>query len=503
MAEICVCSHHTSIASLLEDVEFRSMANRDGFLVELRLDAYKDLSASNLDRALDVFGPQVIVTYRHHLEGGHNPNASDSERIGFLQHAASRKVKYVDLEARCLTPKFQKGNSKLILSYHSFGGVPDYGHLLRQWRSMSQTPADIIKIACFPKMIDDGIPLLKLMIAAREANSSVIVLGMGEAGFWTRVVGPLFGAAFTFSRGEGAPGTAPGQPTWRELEEVYRYRQIKPGWPVYGVIGNPIGHSLSPLMHNAALRELNMDGVYVPFKVEGDPVEFTDEFARLGIRGLSVTIPHKETVEVFCAEVEPVAKSIGAVNTLILRPDGKWNGTNTDAMAAADSLEDAAGSLRGKNVVILGAGGAAKAVAFGVKERGAEVFLLNRSAERAEALAKAVGGKAITQAGLAGLKIDVIVNTTPVGMHPEVNASPLKKEEIPQGSIVFDTVYNPLRTQLLKLAEERGCKTLEGLDMFVGQGARQFEIWTGKKAPRAVMREVVLKALNARQAAQK
>jgi 3-dehydroquinate dehydratase / shikimate dehydrogenase len=499
MAEICVASHHGSIAKLLEDPEFLTLSKREGFLIELRLDSYSDLSVSNLDGAIAKLGRNLIVTYRHPAEGGKNPNAIDSERIGYLQHAATRGVKYVDIESRSLSPKFQKGSSKLILSYHSFGGVPDLGQLLRQWRSMRETKADVVKIACFPQMVDDSIPLLKILVAAREAKCATVVLGMGEAGFWTRVAGPLFGAPFTYSRGEGAIGTAPGQPTWRELEDVYRFREIQPGWSVYGVIGSPIGHSLSPLLHNTAFKELNLNAVYIPFKVESDPVEFVDEFPRLGLKGVSVTIPHKEAVEVICAELDPIAKSVGAVNTLNLRPDGKWVGTNTDARAAADSLENAAGSLKDKKVVILGAGGAAKAVAFGVKEHGANVFLLNRTRERAEVLAEAVGGKAISHADLVDLNADIIVNTTPIGMSPNIDASPLEKEQIPQGSVVFDTVYNPLRTKLLKLAEERGCKTLEGVSMFINQGVRQFELWTGKKAPRAAMEKAVLAALRVRQ----
>ncbi|MCY3024010.1 MAG: type I 3-dehydroquinate dehydratase, partial [Planctomycetota bacterium] len=334
MADICFSSHHQSIAQLLDDAEFREHANCPGFLIELRLDSYADLSVSNLDRALRAYGPNVAVTYRHPLEGGRNPHVADHERIGFLQHAAGKGVKYVDLEARSLTPKFQKFSSKLILSYHSFAGVPTLGQLLRQWRSMRETGADIVKIACLPPMIDDSIPLLRLLLTAGEAGSSLMVLGMGEAGFWTRVAGPLFGTPFTYARGVNTPGTAPGQPTWRELDDVYRYRQIKPGWPVYGVIGNPIGHSLSPVLHNTALRELGLDGVYIPFKVEGDPVTFVKDFEPLGLKGLSVTIPHKEAVASLCTEVDPVAKAVGAVNTLVLRPDGSWYGVNTDVDAA-------------------------------------------------------------------------------------------------------------------------------------------------------------------------
>ncbi|HEY3322674.1 MAG TPA: shikimate dehydrogenase [Planctomycetota bacterium] len=501
MAEICVASHHGSLSDLLADPEFRELAGRDGFIIELRLDSYSDLSTVALDRALNVLGHNVVVTYRHPAEGGRNPHATDAERLGYLQYAAHRGVRYVDIEARTTLAKFEKCNAKVILSYHSFGGVPDLGQLLRQWRTMRETGADIVKIACLPQMVDDSLPLLKLLIAARNAHVPLITLGMGEAGFWTRVAGPLFGAPFTYARGEGSPGTAPGQPTWRELEELYRYRDIQPGWPVYAVIGNPIGHSLSPLLHNTALRLLGMDGVYIPFKVESDPLEFVVDFAPLGLKGLSVTIPHKETIAAICTELDPVAKAVGAVNTLVLRPDGSWQGLNTDVAAAMDSLEAVGGPVAGKKVAILGAGGAGKALAHGAKMRGAaEVFLFDVARDRAEALAKAVGATVVAASELVQRKVDVVVNTTPVGMHPNVQQSPLEKEQIPPGSVVFDVVYNPLRTQFLKWAEERGCKTVSGLSMFVRQGVRQFELWTGRCPPIPEVEKVLLETLKKQQA---
>ena len=200
-----------------------------------------------------------------------------------------------------------------------------------------------------------------------------------------------------------------------------------------------------------------------------------------------------------CAEVDPIARAIGATNTLSLRPDGTWLGANTDAFAAAKALEQASGTLQGKQVLILGAGGAARAVAFGVRELGATVLVTNRTPERAVALARAANAQAVALSELATLKIDAIVNTTPLGMHPHTDASPLEKDRIPQGSIVFDTVYNPLRTRLLNDAADRGCKTVEGWVMFVGQGLRQFELWTGRSAPRERLEKVILDELKVRQ----
>jgi 3-dehydroquinate dehydratase/shikimate dehydrogenase len=500
MADICVASHHNSIAELLADAEFTALANRDGFLIELRLDAYSDLTTDSLSVSLKRFGPRVVATFRHPAEGGKNPNVSDAERLRFLQQAADSGVAYVDIEARTPLNNFRKERSKLVLSYHDFNAVPEQRILRQQFETMAaKTAADVIKIACFPKSTLDGGPLLDVLSHSQKAARPAVILGMGEFGFWTRVVGPLFGSPFTFARGEGAPGTAPGQPTWRELGELYRFTQIQPGWPVYGVIGNPIGHSLSPLLHNTAFRELKLNGVYLPFKVDCAPAEFIKTFGALNIRGFSVTIPHKETVGAVCSEIDPLAKSVGAINTLALRSNGTWAATNTDAPAAAGALERATGTLRGKKVLIIGAGGAARAVAFGVQALGAEVLIGNRTRSKAVSLAEAVGGKAIELGGAKLTGIDAIVNTTPLGMHPNIETTPLEKDQIPQGSIVFDTVYNPLRTKLLRLAAENGCRTVEGWIMFVDQGIRQFELWTGKAPPREILEKTVLNALMKRQ----
>jgi len=509
MADICVASHHSSIRELLRDSEFLSLAGRDGYLIELRLDFYSDLSIESLDLALKRFAPRTVVTCRHPDEGGKNPALSNEERLSYLQHAADKGVMYVDIEARTPRKGFKKKKSKLIVSYHDFnGGADSSPEFLPGMKKLAHAfeGCDLSKQACLLKTeLDMRAQIMTAWSASsayQENGLECLDLGMGEAGLWTRILAPLFGAPFTFARGEGAAGTAPGQPTWRELDELYRVREMKPGWPFYGVIGNPVGHSLSPLLHNTAFRELKLDGVYVPLKIEGDPVAIVKTFGQIGLRGVSITIPHKEANWAEIAEVDEFAKSIGAINTLSYR-DEKWFATNTDAVAAADSLEDVAGSLKGKRVAILGAGGAAKAVAYGIKERGGEIFIANRTRERAVSLAAAVGATVITLDELGSKGVEIIVNTTSVGMYPNVHQSPLEKDQIPHGSIVFDTVYNPLRTKLLTLADERGCRTLGGAEMFIGQGVRQFELWTGRKAPRALVTAAILAALSVRQAQQR
>jgi len=505
MPDICVASHHSRIRDLLADAEFRALANKPGFLVELRLDQYTDLCPASEQEALNVFAPNCVVTCRHPEEGGGNTYYTDVERVNFLRRAAESGAKFVDVEGRTSLTNFDKCGAKAIRSFHDFHRVPPLQELKAKWDELAGSGpgggADVVKIAVMPQTIHDTLPLFDLLEYGQSKRVPTMILAMGEVGLWTRVLAGKFGSPFTFGRGEGAPGTAPGQPTWRELDELYRFQEIGADWPVYAVIGNPIGHSLSPLMHNTGLKAAGLKGVYLPLKIEGPPEPVLNTLVRAGLQGVSITIPHKEAVMRIEMEKDPVARQVGAVNTLARRTERKplWYGMNTDAVAAADSLVAVSGSLDGKNVAILGAGGAARAVAFGVKQRGARVFIVNRTPERAESLAREVGGAPMSIAKLVELKPDVIVNTTPLGMHPNTDASPLEKAQIPQGSIVFDTVYNPLRTKLLQLAEERGCRTIGGLEMFVGQGVRQFELWTKATAPREVMHDCVLKALRERQ----
>lgn len=488
---IAVATHHGSIAELLADAEFRSLANRDGFLIELRLDYFEDLCEATLAQALEVFAPNVLATYRCLEEGGKRQNVSDSERIHYLQLCADRGVKFIDIEARTPREGFDLRGAKLISSFHNFDRTPD--DLESIWNSMAQQrDVDFIKIAVMPQTVFDTRPLLEIL---RKHGPRSILLAMGESGLWTRILAGRYGSPLTYARGESAPGTAPGQLTWRQLDELYRFREIGADWQVYGVIGNPVGQSLSPLIHNAALKQRSLSAVYLPFKVELRPAEFVKKFEPLGLRGLSVTIPHKEAVLPACDSLDPLAEKIGAVNTLVWDANFSIRGYNTDAEAAADSLQSALGPMAGKNVAVLGAGGAGRAVAFGVKSRGANVFICNRTPEKAQALLRDVGATVTGFDTLAQQKIDAIVNTTSLGMSPNVAESPLTESQIPPGCVVFDTVYNPRRTRLLELAQARGCRIVEGVEMFIAQGARQFELWTGQKAPVELMRQAVLAQL--------
>lgn len=512
MTRICVVSHHRSFAEACASRELQGLCRDDRFLVELRLDAYADLSPTRLSEALQHFGPKrCVVTFRSGTEGGKKPHVDDAQRFTYLRQALAAGAAYVDVEWQTVTrdttllPALlpaKTAESQLIVSFHDFDGTSDYPRLRMIRAAAEGLGADIVKIAVAVPTPMSALPLAQLLTEEAPWTRPLVGIAMGESGLWSRVLAPTFphAAPFAFARCDDGAGTAPGQPTWRSLLELYRFDELGPHWPTYGVMGTPIAHSLSPCMHNAAMKHLGIQGIYVPFRVDDGPLDFVRELAtRLGVRGLSVTLPHKETVMAACAALDPLAQRVGAINTLALTA-GAWEGSNTDAEAAANCLAAALGgpdALRERTVVILGAGGVARAVAFGVRARGARVYLCGRTLARAEALAKAVGGTVIDRNALARFPepIAAIVNCTPQGMHPYVDTTPLQSHELPPGALVFDTVYNPLKTKLLTLAQERGLATLDGLTMFVAQGAAQFTRFTGRAAPMDVMRDAVLAAL--------
>jgi shikimate dehydrogenase len=260
------------------------------------------------------------------------------------------------------------------------------------------------------------------------------------------------------------------------------------------LVGHPVGHSLSPAMQNAAFQKLGLNFAYLAFDVaEGNLARAMQGMRALGIRGYSITLPHKAVALQFLDEIEPLAQKIGAVNTIV-NDSGVLRGYNTDCSAAIESLGERT-RLSGKKALLLGAGGAARAIAFGLKESGCDLLIANRTKERAAELAQALGVQYCGINEIPKQKFHILVNTTSVGMAPKTKEIPIGEQFLRKGTVVFDAVYNPLETMLLKKAKARGCKTIPGLEMFVRQGAKQFELWTGKKAPFALMEKVARQAL--------
>jgi len=261
---------------------------------------------------------------------------------------------------------------------------------------------------------------------------------------------------------------------------------------LYGVIGNPVRHSLSPALHNAAFSATNLNAAYLAFAT-GDIEECVKGIRALGIKGTSITIPFKTTVIPYLDEIDPLARRIGAVNTIV-NDNGRLKGFNTDAIGALKALEEKI-KLPGMTCLIIGAGGAARAIGFMLKEQDVAVSIVNRSRKRGEALARSLGCPFVPLAEIRGAKGGILVQTTPVGMYPHIDQCPIPENILEQGMVVMDIIYNPVETRLLKTAEARGCITISGMDMFIHQGAEQFRLWTGMDPPVQVMSKAVKEAL--------
>jgi 3-dehydroquinate dehydratase/shikimate dehydrogenase len=350
---------------------------------------------------------------------------------------------------------------------------------------------DFVKVVSTARSLADNLAVLRL-IENQSLLAQVVGIAMGEEGLVSRVLGPRAGAAFTFAASGEGEETAPGQATVRALVDLYRVEQLDQATRIFGVAGNPIGHSLSPLMHNTAFRRESVNAVMLPLKVK-DLDDLLTLIRDLPLAGVSVTMPLKQQVLPHLANMDPLTARIGACNTLRTGADGKLYGFNTDVAGVVRPLEKRM-KIKGARILVLGAGGAARAAVFGLVEQGAEVFIANRTHEKAVSLARKAKAKALKLDLLAKNKFDAIVNTTPCGMVGVKPALPLKESEL-NAALVFDMVYNPLETPLLALARSRGLAVISGLEMFAHQGARQFEIWTGKPAPEAEMQRAVELAL--------
>ena len=498
-------------------------------LVEYRIDTFID--DSDAIRELITQSPlSCIVTCRPEWEGGHYEGNED-DRFNVLQAVGDAGPLYMDVELAAYQKSIDRQeiicqlvdhpgqvtptSTGLVLSSHDFQGRPM--DLLQRVEGMAgATACRVIKIVWQARSLRDNLEAFELI---SDQHKPTIALCMGETGLPSRVLAKKFGALLTFAGLEDSSGTAPGQVGVRTMKSLYRWDAINAETRVYGVIGWPVGHSMSPAIHNAGFDAVDFNGVYLPMPIPPEYEHFKAtvgtwlDFEPLHFRGASVTIPHKENllrfVEEHGGEIEPLAASIGAANTLIVRDDGSLYATNTDQAAALDAVCHAMGigreGLKDLRVGVIGAGGAARAIVAGFAGLGATVVVYNRTLEKAQKLADQFNGKpgkvvAAEMANLCKSCCQVYVNCTPVGMHPNEDACPIDQwpEGIGSDTVVFDTIYNPIETRLLKEAKAAGCKTVSGLDMFVGQGAAQFKAWTGEDAPLDIFRSIVIQKLGVR-----
>ena len=479
-------------------------ALKDTLLLEFRLDSLPRPAA--VVPKIKVFlgehqNVTAVGTCRRRPHGG-NFTESLVEELKILVKAAHAGCKIIDLEVESAEEappaQFEKFRSALrsagatlLISFHDFSrtrGLEDAADRIASFEP------DIIKVVSTAQTLADNLAVFRLL-EDRSTKARVVAIAMGEEGLISRVLGPRAGSTFTFASLEDGSETAPGQVSAHTLRSLYRIDKINPETLIFGVAGNPIGHSLSPLLHNTAFRRHGVNAVLLPLKVRAlsDLLALATE---LPLCGVAVTMPLKQEVLPHLAHADPLTEKIGACNTLRVAADGKLYGYNTDVAGVVRPLERRL-KLRGARVGVLGAGGAARAAVFGLVDQGADVFVINRTHKHAVSLAKAAGASALKHSQLAKHPLDVLINSTPCGMAGSSQPLPLAESELNAG-LVFDMVYNPLETPLLWLARSRGIPVINGLEMFVQQGARQFEIWTGKAAPEAAMGRAALRELRRR-----
>ena len=497
VAKLCIAVQGSTPAELFSRAE---AALKDSLFLELRLDfltkpasVFPDLKAFLAHNRIAT----AIATCRRKSDGGKFAGSLNAE-MEILLKAAEAGCQIVDLGiesveqcTRAQLAKFRAAlratGTSLLISSHDFTRTRRPDGLNQTAQRIAAYEPEFVKVVTTARGLADNLSVLK-MVENQSLESHVVGIAMGEEGLISRVLSPRAGAAFTFASSGDGVETAPGQVSARTLYDVYHLEQLDQATRIFGVAGNPIAHSLSPVMHATAFRRENLNAIMLPLKVKALD-DLLSVIRDLPLDGVAVTMPLKQEVLPHLANMDPLTARIGACNTLRTGADGKLYGFNTDVAGVIRPLERRM-RLRGARILVLGAGGAARAAVFGLVEQGVEVYIVNRTHEKAVALARKAKAHVLRQSLLAKQRFDAIINTTPCGMTGIKQQLPIKESEL-NASLVFDMVYTPLETPLLKLAKSRGLATIGGLEMFVQQGARQFEIWTGKPAPEAEMMRVV------------
>ncbi len=434
---------------------------------------------------------RVLATCRRRQNHG-KFNGGVEEQFRILRAAADAGAAAVDVEVESACEASTalvslRDRAKVVLSYHNFESTPALEPILSRMLRLQADAFKLVTTARKPSDIDRIVALPRA-----HPHERIIAFAMGEIGFPSRVISLVFGGLFTYAAPSSGQGTAPGQVDARTMRRLYRLDKLSRSTRIFGIIADPVGHSISPAVHNRAFQARRIDAVYVPFRVPPPQLrDFMQMAARLPIAGFSVTLPHKQRILRYLDAVDPLARRIGAVNT-VWRKAGKWRGLNADAPAMIAPLGRQV-RLPKASVLLIGSGGAARAAAFALADAGARVSIVGIELDQVRALARASGAQMILREQLPGRHFDAIVHATPLGMHPRVNECYFE-DRIP-ADVVLDMVYNPFETLLLRRAKEQGKAVIPGLHMFLEQAARQFETWTGESAPRAVMEKAARSAL--------
>jgi 3-dehydroquinate dehydratase/shikimate dehydrogenase len=497
LPRVCLAVTGSDPSELLEKAEGLV---RDNPFLEFRLDYLPrpGLALPKIKRFFELNPHAVVIATCRRANNGGKFRGAVASQLEVLAKAAGAGCQLVDVElqtaTKCKPAQLQKLRTRaaLILSFHDFNATKKLDATLEKMRSL---PADFFKVVSTATTLYDNVVMMRLLEKESDRHS-LVGLCMGEQGIISRVLGVRAGSAFTFASVSPGEQTAPGQVTAQDLRNVYRIEQVDAATRVYGVVGDPVSQSLSPAIMNTALRRENVNAVYLALhaKTLKDLLACVRD---IPIHGLSITMPYKQAILEHLDNTDSHTSKIGACNTVVRAQDGKLYGFNTDTAGVVRPLEQRI-TLEGARVLVLGAGGAARAAVFGLKERGCEVFILNRSSAPAQKLARQAKARSVKRPNLKKLSFDVIINATPVGM-ANMRESPLNENEI-NARYVFDMIYDPAETRLMKMAKERGAQVIPGIEMFVQQAARQFEIWTGKPAPWDDMLRVVTIALQERAA---
>ena len=488
---------------------------RTDYLENLTVDLVKDLIS--LTRNATEQSIPIIVTCRDQKQGGARPYP-EQLRVDILAEAVRNGCDFIDCEyENFLSPAVQetlkpvladKSNTRLILSAHDFESrFEDIDQ--RYHDILTACPTAIPKLVYTANHINDCFEAFDLL---HNVSGDSIVFCMGAAGLISRIVAKKLGSFVTFASINAEAATAPGQLTIEQIKGLYRYDNIDADTELFGVIANPVGHSLSPAIHNACFADEDMNKLYLPLLVEGGREEF-DEFLNnvlarewLDFKGFSVTIPHKQNALSFVKAkegfIEPLAEKIGAVNTLIIGTDGKLSAYNTDYTAALDAITSTMGitraDLKDLPVAVIGAGGVARAIVAGLSDVGAGIKIYNRTVKKAEKLAAEFNCDCAGLDDLPNLEAKLLINCTSIGMYPNIDTTPFPQECLKKDMVVFDTVYNPAETMLLKHAKQAGAKTVDGISMFVNQALAQFKLFTNTDSNAKLMRKTISNCLSLR-----
>lgn len=504
---ICVPVCERSLHALKEASQ---RAAERGDLIELRLDCLApsefERCASEITGFDNEIGARLILTLRPAVQGGHTKLDYSSRSVFWSTPHHWSGSYFMDLELDLVAGLTSAANararsidwSRVICSHHDFDSVP--GDLEQIYERMADTPARVVKIAVKANDATDCIPVFSLLDRARVKNRDTIAIAMGTAGIATRVLGPSRGAFLTYGALETESASAPGQVTADELRRLYRIDKINRQTRITGLLGSPITQSISPHIHNAGFEALSIDGVYIPLEVK-DLASFIRRMIHPRTRelvwnvcGLGVTAPYKTAVMNHLDWIEPAAREIGAVNTIVVR-DNTLDGYNTDASAFLKTLLQVK-DLSEARCAIIGTGGAARAALWGLQQRAAKVTVFGRDSEKARLLAQNFGGSSATLGSVPFDGFDVVINATPLGMSGKSEGeTPATADQLRGAGLVYDLVYNPTETLLLREARAAGCQTLGGLAMLLAQAAEQFTLWTGAQAPEQVMHQAAAKAL--------